>query len=79
MKNGLRTRFWPEIILGIMTAALFVYTLVQRDWIENAFHVDPDQHSGALEWLIVGGLLVVTLAFFSLARYEWRRASRAIA
>ena len=79
MKNGLRTRFWPETILGIITAVLFVYTLVQRDWIESIFGVDPDQHSGALEWLIVGGLLAVTLALFSLASYEWRRASSSAA
>ena len=79
MRNGLRARFWPETILGIVTAALFVYTLFQRTWIENVFGVDPDQHSGALEWLIVAGLLVVTLVCASLARYEWRRASRAIA
>jgi hypothetical protein len=53
---------------------LFVITLVWRDWIELVFGVDPDKSYGSLEWLIVGALLVVTLALFTLAGFEWRRA-----
>jgi hypothetical protein len=48
-------------------------TLFRRDWIEAIFRVDPDQHTGALEWLIVAALLVATAMFGSLARSEWRR------
>jgi hypothetical protein len=55
-----------------------VITLVQRDWIETVFGIDPDNHSGALEWLIIGGLLIVTITLFTLASYEWRRARIAI-
>jgi hypothetical protein len=79
MKKGLRPWFYPEAILGMLSAVLFVVTLINRQWIELAFRVDPDQGSGTLEWLVVGGLLVVTLALISLAGYEWRRASLAAA
>ena len=79
MTIGLRRRFWPETVLGMMTTVLFMITLVKRDWIEGLFGIDPDSHNGSLEWLIVGGLVVVTVVLFSLARYEWRRAARVAA
>lgn len=75
MKNGLRSRFWLEAGLSLITAVSFLVTLVQRDWIEALFAIDPDNHNGSLEWLIVGGLLALTVMFVSLATYEWRRAS----
>jgi hypothetical protein len=79
MKKGLRPWFYPEAILGILSGVLFVATLINREWIELVFRVDPDQGSGSIEWLVVGALLVVTLALISLAGYEWRRASVAAA
>ena len=79
MRNALRRRFWLETSLAIVTSILFVLTLVQRAWIEIIFNVDPDSRGGALEWLIVGALLVVTITLFTLASYEWRRARTAIA
>jgi len=79
MTNGLRRRFWPEAGLGLITGVLFILTLVQRDWIEALFGIDPDNHSGSLEFMIVGGLLVVTIALVALASYEWRRAASTVA
>ena len=79
MKKGLRPWFYPEAILVILSGVLFVATLINREWIELRFRVDPDQGSGSIEWLVVGALLVVTLALISLAGYEWRRASVAAA
>lgn len=78
MRKTLRRRFWLETGMAIVTCVLFVVTLLYRDWIEVVFGVDPDNRSGALEWLIVGVLFVVTIALFTLARYEWRRARAAI-
>jgi hypothetical protein len=78
MTKALRGRFWFETGLAIVTGILFVITLVWHDWIEIIFNVDPDQGSGLLEWLVVGALLVVTIALFVLARYEWRKAQTAI-
>lgn len=79
MRKALRPWFYAESILGMLSGVLFVVTLINRAWIEMAFRVDPDQGSGTLEWLVVGALLVVTLALISLAGYEWRRASVAAA
>jgi len=78
MRNALRRRFWLETAMAIVTSILFVITLVQRDWIETVLGVDPDNHNGTLEWLIVGALLVVTITLFTLASYEWHRARAAI-
>lgn len=78
MRNALRRRFWLETVMATATCILIVITIVQRDWIEIVFGVDPDNHNGALEWLIVGVLLVLTIALFTLASYEWRRARTAI-
>ena len=79
MRNALRWYFWLETGIAVITAILFVITLVWRDWIEVIFNIDPDSGSGSLEWLVVGALLVVTLALITLAGYEWRRARVAIA
>ena len=78
MRNALRQRFWLETGMAIVTGIVFVITLVQRDWIEIVFGVDPDQGNGSLEWLIVGALLVVSITLFTLASYEWRRTRAAI-
>jgi hypothetical protein len=75
MKPDARRRFATELTTGTITTALFLVTLVKRDWIEALFRIDPDSGNGTLEWLIVGSLLVLTLALFSLAGYEWRRAA----
>jgi len=39
--------------------------------------VDPDQHDGSVERLIVIGLFAVTAGMFALAAMEWRRAIHA--
>src|SRR5690348_14799444 len=54
MKKGLRLWFYLEAILGIIAGVLFVVTLINQEWIETVFRVDPDQGSGALEWFVVG-------------------------
>ena len=78
MTKVLRGRFWFETGLAIVTGILFVITLVWHNWVEIIFKMDPDQGSGLLEWLVVGTLLVVTIALIVLARYEWRKAQTAI-
>jgi hypothetical protein len=78
MKNALRRRFWLETAIASVTCILCVITLIQRDWIELVFGIDPDNHNGALEWLIIGTLLAATIALSALASYEWRRARAAI-
>jgi uncharacterized membrane protein YcjF (UPF0283 family) len=71
-----RRRFWLEIIAATVSAVLLVVTLLWKEWIEIAFRVDPDQGSGALEWLIVAVSAAVAVALLAGAGYEWRRAAR---
>ena len=73
MKRKVRVRFWVESTLAVVTVALFVLTLISREWIEEIFGVEPDAGSGALEWVIVAALAVASVAFSLLARAEWRR------
>lgn len=67
-----RTSFWIESALAAVAAALAAANLVWRDWIEWIFGVDPDQHSGSAEWLIVGALFTAALVLALLAGKEWR-------
>ena len=45
-------------------------TVAQPDWIEAVFGVDPDRHSGAVEWVVVAGCAVATVALIALTRRE---------
>ena len=76
MRERIRSRFFVEIALATLTAGLFVLTLINREWIELLFGVDPDGGDGSLEIAIVGVLLVATIVFGWLARGEWRRAAQ---
>lgn len=73
MKNFAQIRFWLEAILASVTGILFLLTLFTREWIEMIFDVEPDAGSGSLEWIIVAGLLALTITLAVLARFEWRR------
>jgi hypothetical protein len=73
MKEASRLRFWLEAGMAGMAGALLVLTLVTREWIEAVFGVDPDQHNGSFEWLIVAVLFSATLALTASARAEWRK------
>lgn len=70
--SGQRARFWIEASLAATTGFLAALTVVWRDWIEAVLHVDPDRHSGSLEWLIVAALVVVTCTLAVAARAAWR-------
>ncbi len=68
-------KFWLESGLAAASGVLCIVTLIRADWIEAVLHVDPDQGSGALEWLIVAGLLALALVSGGLARREHRRTA----
>jgi hypothetical protein len=72
--KSFRRRFWVEISLAAFTGLLAIITPIFPDWIEFVSGWDPDQHDGSVEWLIVAGLFVVTVAMAALAGLEWRRA-----
>lgn len=77
MKTPPRTRFWIETTLTAASAGALAVTLMWRTWIETVLRVDPDRHSGTLEWALACTLCVLTIVFGQLARSEWRaRAGR---
>ncbi|MER6784306.1 ABC transporter permease [Streptomyces sp. NPDC000658] len=63
-----------ESVAAAISVIVFVLTLLWRDWIERLFGVDPDQGSGALEWIIVALAFCSAIIFGLLARSEWHRA-----
>ncbi len=77
MRDRLRARFWIETGLSLASVVFLVLTLAWKDWIEIIFRVDPDNHSGSLEWGIVAVSAVLALTFAGLARAEWRRRAAA--
>ena len=48
------------VLAAVATSAAAV-TVAVPEWIEDAFGVDPDRGSGAVEWMIVGLLLAFSL------------------
>ncbi|MBB4984807.1 MULTISPECIES: ABC transporter permease [Streptomyces] len=74
MMRNVRLRGRIEAIAASLSGLLFLLTLIWPAWIEGVFGVDPDQHSGALEAVVVGVALVATITFSLLARAEFRRA-----
>jgi hypothetical protein len=73
MQSKLRTRFWLELALASLCLFLAVLTVISREWIEALTGLDPDHHSGSLEWAVVAVLLVAAVAVGGAARSEWRR------
>jgi len=51
-----------------------VVTGLSPDWIEGALRIDPDLHSGSIEWTIVMACAVSAAFFADLARREWRKS-----
>jgi hypothetical protein len=73
MRRNFRPLFWIEVGLAAITGLLALITPVFPDWIEAVSGWDPDQHDGSVEWMIVVGLFVVTIALVAAATLEWRR------
>jgi len=73
MRRNFRLLFWIEVSLAAITGLLALITPVFPDWIEAVSGWDPDQHDGSVEWMIVAGLFVVTIALVATATLEWRR------
>jgi hypothetical protein len=70
-------RFRLEAGLAFLSASAALGTVVWPDWIELAFHWDPDNGSGSLEWLIVTVAVMMGVTSSILAVLEWRKAGHA--
>jgi hypothetical protein len=77
MRRNVGLLFWVEVGFAAMTGLLALITPLFPDWIEAVSGWDPDQHNGSVEWMIVVGLLVVTITLVAAATLEWRRTAHA--
>lgn len=73
IKDRLTWRMRIESGMALLTAGLFVLTLISREWIEALTGWNPDGGSGSLEWVMVGGLLAAAVALAARARMDWQR------
>jgi hypothetical protein len=67
------TVFRLQLGLATLFGGTALLTLVRRDWLEAIFGIDPDQHSGSFEWIVVAVLAFGAVSFACLARRQWRR------
>jgi len=72
MRNGTRARAWLATDFAVEGLGLCELTLVWSEWVELLFGVDPDAGSGALELLLAGAFLVVSVLLAGQARRDWR-------
>jgi hypothetical protein len=61
-----------EVIVALCATFMAVVTAVVPDWIETVFGVDPDAHSGVLEWGLTIAFAAVALGGWLAARRTWR-------
>jgi hypothetical protein len=71
--KDLSERFWARALMGSSCLLLAVLTLTWPTWIETLTSVDPDRHSGLVEWVFVGVLVLAGVAFTGSAEFERRR------
>jgi hypothetical protein len=70
-----RTGYRLASALCVVLAGLALLTVAWPDWIEDGLGFDPDEHSGAAEWGIVG-VLVGAAVFFGVVARRQRAALR---
>ncbi|MGA7203591.1 MAG: hypothetical protein WBX27_03050 [Specibacter sp.] len=68
--------FWIQTVLSAVTLVAAAVTALWPDWIELVFGADPDAGSGAVEWALVGGLLIASLTLAAFARRGWLRSAQ---
>jgi hypothetical protein len=75
MTHNLRTRFWFESVLAVVSLVALVMTLISKSWIETLTGLDPDGGSGAAEWAVAVALTAVTILAVGMACVEVKRAA----
>lgn len=72
-----RRRGRIEVGLAAVAAALAVLSAAWPEWIEALFRVEPDAGSGAAEWAVVLGLLLVAIVLGVRGRSDLRGVAEA--
>jgi hypothetical protein len=75
MSRGTRRRISFEAVSATVVGGCAILTAAWPDWIETLFGVDPDNHSGTVEWGVVLALAIIAAALGAVARIEWLRHS----
>ncbi len=78
--RSLTIRIIVQFALAALFLAVAVVTVIEPEWIEVVFGIDPDRGSGALEWVIVlalGVLAVVAAGFGARTVIQRRRIGHA--
>lgn len=75
MQRELPIRFWLEAAAAAIGIALFVLTLITREWFEALTGIDPDGGSGALEFGLAAAVFAVAVGSAVAARRTYRRAT----
>ena len=57
-----------------VTAAVAAITGLCPDWIERLFRLDPDHHSGSLEWNIAIACIAGAALLAVMVRRNWRES-----
>ena len=66
-----------EVAVSAVSAVLFVWTLIDPQWIERWFDESPDGGDGSAErWVVGGGFMIAAVLAAWLARRQRRPASR---
>lgn len=66
-------RFTSETALAFAAALLAVLTVMDPEWIETIFGIDPDAGQGWLEVAMTGALVGAAVVSSAFARRDWRR------
>jgi hypothetical protein len=66
-----------QSVIALCAGSLGLVTVFWRDWVEILTGWDPDQHSGAVEWLIVAALLAISAVAGVAARRSWKALAAA--
>jgi hypothetical protein len=67
-----KVRVRLETAVALAAGILGLVTIFWHDWIEMLTGLDPDQHKGSVEWLLVAVLLAVAVAMGLVSRRHWR-------
>jgi hypothetical protein len=64
---------WCQTVAALAAAGLAALTVAAPQWIESVFGLDPDQHNGSLELIVVLAFALASIWLGLAARREWRR------
>jgi hypothetical protein len=70
MPRGVRRRISFESASAAVVGGCAILTAIWPDWIETLFGVDPDNHSGAVEWGVVLVLAIMAAVLSAFARID---------